>query len=92
MISLFLLYSENKFKDICNETSENIKLQIQNLSQNKNYIDKYKYFAVNICSDLIEMIDTMKESIVETEGIKNVEDMKNYLRGVCIDVENLTRI
>ncbi len=92
MISLFLLYSENKFKDISNETSENIILQIQNLSQNKNYLDKYKYFAVNICSDLIEMIDTMKESIVETEGIKNVEDMKNYLRGVCIDVENLTRI
>ena len=92
MISLFLLYSENKFNDICNETSENIKLQIQNLSQNKNYLDKYKYFAVNICSDLIEMIDTMKESIVETEGIKNIEDMKNYLRGVCIDVENLTRI
>ena len=92
MISLFLLYSENKFNDIGNETSENIKLQIQNLSQNKNYLDKYKYFAVNICSDLIEMIDTMKESIVETEGIKNIEDMKNYLRGVCIDVENLTRI
>jgi hypothetical protein len=92
MISLFLLYSENKFKDICSETTENLKLQIQNLSQNKNYLDKYRYFAMNICSDLIELIDTMKISVVEVEGIKQVEEMKSYLRGVCIDVENLTRI
>jgi len=91
MISLFLLYSENKLRDICNETADNIKLQIQNLSQNKNNLDKYKYFAVNICSDLIELIDTMKTSIA-IEGIKDVEEMKNYLRGICIDVENLTRI
>jgi hypothetical protein len=34
----------------------------------------------------------MKSSVSEVEGIKQVEEMKNYLRGICIDVENLTRI
>ena len=41
---------------------------------------------------LIQLIDTMKSSVSEVEGIKQVEEMKNYLRGICIDVENLTRI
>jgi hypothetical protein len=92
MISLFLLYSENKFKDICNDTTENLKLQIQNFSHNKNCLDKYRYFAMNICSDLIQLIDTMKSSVSDVGGIRQVEEMKKYLRGICIDVENLTRI
>ena len=92
MISFFLLFCENKVKGLCSSSVDNMKLQLIELSQNKNNLNKYKYFAMSICSDLMDLIEVLKGQVEEVEGIKNIEEMRTYLRVICIDVEKLTLI
>jgi len=87
LIGSFLLFSENKrFND---ENSENLVKEIQTLTKNKDYVKKYKYYAVNICSELLDIIDNMKNKIKGVDGKQSIEEMKINLKMICIDVENL---
>lgn len=89
MICSFLLFSENKSLNASEESSESIVKQIKILTQNKDYVNKYKYFAVNICAELLDIIDNMKNKIMGVEGKQSIEEMRKNLKMICIDVENL---
>jgi hypothetical protein len=92
LYSTFLLYSENFANELLSEKkSEIIKLRIKDCISNSKYIEKYKYVALNVSSDLIQTIDNLKLS-ADYNNQSGVEDMKNYIRMICKDVENLARM
>jgi hypothetical protein len=99
LVSVFLFFSEslnfkNDFlKNQISNSAENIKNTIYTFIQNKTYLYKYKYFALNLCADLLEIIDKLVINSCNGEiNSKSVEEMKNYLKAICLDVENLTKI
>lgn len=74
-----------------NETGENLKNKIRNFLQNKNYLYKYKYFAINLCSDLLDLTDVLNKAILGGEvGSKNIEEMRQFLKGIYLEIENLS--
>jgi hypothetical protein len=62
--------------------------------EDKTYLYKYKYFAVHLCSDLFEIIDRLvnDHGVEEVLRLNKVQDMKDYLKEICINVERLTMI
>ena len=91
LVNAFLFYSEpfkSKFDLSASRSS------VYNFVEEKTYLYKYKYFAVNLCADLLEIIDKLTKdfSIDEVVRLNKIQDMRMYLKEVCMDVENLTMI
>jgi hypothetical protein len=60
---------------------------------NEANINKYKYFALNICTQLFQLIDNMTENLKHSDvDIRMIEDMKNYLRNIYLDIEHLIKV
>jgi hypothetical protein len=79
-------------KDASN--SEALKGNLNRFIEDKTYLYKYKYFAVNLCAELFEIIDKMTKEfgIDEVVRLKKIEEMRVYLKEICMEVENLTMI
>jgi hypothetical protein len=45
---------------------------------------------MNICTQLFQLIDDLTEK--HNVDIKLVEDMKNYLRNIYLDIEHLIKV
>jgi len=67
---------------------------LYNCVEDKTYLYKYKYFAVNLCAELFEIMDRLvdRNEVVEIVRLKKIEEMKEYLKEICIKVERLTMI
>ncbi len=70
------------------------KKKLFNFVENKTYLYKYKYFAINLCADLLEIIDKLTKELNNDEIAKSkvIEEMRIYLKEICLKVENLTMI
>jgi hypothetical protein len=60
---------------------------------NDKYIGKYKHYASSICSDLFEIIDNLSQNIIGNDkDSQYIFEMKNYLKIIYHDIENLVKI
>jgi len=92
LFSVFLLFSETCGKDLFNRGPEFINLKINSYLSTKEYLDKYKFLAVNVSSEIIEIIEHLKNFIVNDEGLENFNNMKLHIMLICKEVENLSTI
>lgn len=87
LINAFLFFAEPFKSEFSNKV-------LYNCIEDKTYLYKYKYFAVNLCADLLEIIDRLTKhfGIEEIMRLNKIEEMRIYLKEICIKVEDLTMI
>lgn len=88
-----MIYSEKLFNELCFDNSENYLKNLNKFLSKNNHIEKYKYFAINICSELFFLIDEMTSKGPQIDTIEEKkEDMKNFLKMIFLDIEEMIRI
>lgn len=79
--------------ELCFDNSENYLKNLNKLLSESHHLDKYKYFAISLCSDLFLLIEKMYSNIPEQEEViikKN--EMKDFLKMIFLDIEEMIRI
>jgi hypothetical protein len=76
-------------KGITKETSKDLK---QNMLNNQNFMQNYRHFSLNLCSELFDLIDELKKITEKPVAEANINEMKDYLKEVYLDIYNLTKI
>lgn len=72
--------------------SENSKQNIDLLVENQDFLDKYKYVALNLCSELYDLVDNLP--LANNKKVDNVKEntMKNFIKTIYAEIEDLSKI
>ena len=63
--------------------------------QNKSLIDGYKFSAASLCKELYEIIDKIteiKKLSKKDNELKQIDEMKDFLKSVYLDIESMTEL
>ncbi len=76
--------------EVCFDNKESYVKNLNKLLSDNNHLDKYKNFAISLCSELVVLVDKMQGK----ENIQNEkkEEMKNFLKMIFLDIEEMVRI
>ena len=83
--------------EICFDNSQNYLKNLNALMKQSDSLCKYKYFAINLCQDLFNLVDNLilanlsnKEFNFECD--KNaIDEMKDFLKMIYMDIEGMSK-
>ncbi len=76
--------------EVCFDNKESYVKNLNKLLSDNNHMDKYKNFAINLCSELVVLIDKIQGK--ENAHCENKEEMKNFLKMIFLDIDEMVGI
>jgi len=76
--------------ELCFDNKESYLKHLNKLLSDNNHMDKYKFFAISLCSELFILIEKLANSSLKDNNcqIKN-DEMKNFLKMIYLDIEEM---
>lgn len=74
--------------ELCFDNKESFLKNLNKLLSDNNQLDKYKNFAISLCSELVLLIDQMQINNQEDKK----DEMKNFFKMIFFDIDEMIRI
>ena len=77
--------------ELCFDNKESYVKNLNKMLCDDN-LDKYKNVAISLCSELFILIDKMHSTLPNKENDSQKDEMKDFLKMIFFDIEEIIRI
>ncbi len=77
--------------EVCFDNSESYLKNLNKLLSDNHQLDKYRNFAISLCSELFILIDKINSNSLSNDNFNEPkkEEMKNFLKMIFLDIEEM---